>query len=544
MDQWREFQARVRDAVTSPVLTYEQRVMALAKLAENALPYPEVPPEARQLMEAGVINDLEEGHAPYRPRYILPDYQRFLKQGSGFLEVPPPADLPEAINALTILYHAVPSITGMPVYLGDVDTLLEPYTAGVSDAELAGQIRLFLRLADRLFPDGFVHAVLGPRETRTGHAIFAAERGLRQVVPNWTLKYDPAITPDELLLDAIRTVFEVGKPHFANHPAMVRDLGDKYSVASCYNSLPLGGGSYTLARLNLRRLVEHALEQGHSRETILSTDLPHAARMLLAVMEARIRFIVEEARFFQHSFLASEGLVAPDRFTAMFGLVGLAEAVNLLMAPGNGNRMEYGKSPAPRYGKNPEARELAMAIMGRLREAAATPVPYCEASGGRALLHAQAGVTEDADVTPGVRIPPGDEPELIEHLLWAAPFHAYFPTGISDIFHFDHTVRENPAAVADIIKGAFKSGMREFTFNLADGEFVRVTGYLVRRADLEAVARGRASRYDTSALAKDSVPNQGVLRRAIRRVVAGEMGDPGKGQGEIPMKSPEPGARP
>lgn len=504
-----QLQADVKRTIVDPRLTYEQRVMALAKLAENVLPYPELPGEAERLLATGVLHDLAEGHAPYRPRYILPDYGKFLRQGSAYLELDPPQDLDEALNALAILYHSVPSITGYPVYLGDLDTLLEPFAAGVSDAELERKIALFLRLVDRTCQDGFVHADLGPQETRVGHAILAAERRLKQVVPNWSLKYDPSVTPDALLLDAIATCFVVSKPHFVNHPAVVQDLGPEYSVASCYNTLPQGGGSYTLPRVNVRRLVEEGLQAGHSPDQVVAEDVPAAARALLAVIAARVRFLVEESGFFATHFLVREGLVARERFTAMFGVVGLAEGVDRLLAA-------QGRKES-RYGHSPEALELAIAILDGLRETAAqTPIPYCEVTGGRALLHAQAGVSDDAGTTPGVRIPAGTEPDLLAHCLWMGRLHPYFPLGISDPMHFEPTVRANPQAVADVIKGAFQSGMREFTFALADSEFVRVTGYLVRRRDLAQYRRGEASRYDTTALSLDPMVNQAIDQRRRR----------------------------
>lgn len=60
-----------------------------------------------------------EGHAPYKPRYVLPDYARFLAHGSEWLELEGAKDLDDALSLLTILYHHVPSVTSMPVYLGN-----------------------------------------------------------------------------------------------------------------------------------------------------------------------------------------------------------------------------------------------------------------------------------------------------------------------------------------------------------------------------------------------------------------------------------------
>ncbi len=81
-------------------------------------PYPQLPAEARRALDEGVICDMFEGHAPYKPRYVLPDYARFLANGSEWLELEGAKDLDDALSLLTILYHHVPSVTSMPVYPG------------------------------------------------------------------------------------------------------------------------------------------------------------------------------------------------------------------------------------------------------------------------------------------------------------------------------------------------------------------------------------------------------------------------------------------
>ena len=126
----------VLEIIKSQSLTYEQKVNLLAQAAENTVQVLNVPERTRQYFAQKVIDDLGEGAAPYRPRYILPDYKRFLENGSEFLQLNPPQDLDEALNALLILYRHVPSITTFPVYLGSLDELIEPYTEGVSDEEL------------------------------------------------------------------------------------------------------------------------------------------------------------------------------------------------------------------------------------------------------------------------------------------------------------------------------------------------------------------------------------------------------------------------
>ncbi|WP_262250756.1 glycyl radical enzyme domain-containing protein, partial [Escherichia coli] len=86
-------QQRCPQIVTSPVLTPEQKRHFLALEAENALPYPTLPEDARQALDEGVICDMFEGHAPFKPRYVLPDYARFLANGSQWLELEGAKDL-------------------------------------------------------------------------------------------------------------------------------------------------------------------------------------------------------------------------------------------------------------------------------------------------------------------------------------------------------------------------------------------------------------------------------------------------------------------
>ena len=58
---------------------------------------------------------------------------------------------------------------------------------------------------------------------------------------------------------------------------------------------------------------------------------------LRAAKETRVRSLVEEQHFFDTHWLAKEGLIDLDRLSAMFGVFGLAECVNLLMAYENGD---------------------------------------------------------------------------------------------------------------------------------------------------------------------------------------------------------------
>ena len=504
-----EFRSRSRAIVEDVTLTYRQRMHYLAGLAEEALDGPPLGEACRNALDKRIICDMHEGPAPHRPRYLLPDYARALRQGSAHLELDPPANLDDALSFLLILYTQVPSITGYPVYLGDVDKLLAPYVDGVDDDALTVALRRFWIALDRILPDAFVHTNLGPADSRVGRIILRLERELGQVVPNLTLKVDPDITPDDYLLDAVATVFEVAQPHFVNHPMMVGDLGDEYGVVSCYNSLKVGGGSHTLVRLDLKEVARS--HQG-GLDAFFAETLPHYAELNAELIEARIRYLVERSRFFEHHFLVDEGLVALDRFSAMFGIFGLAEAVDLLMEA-QGRPGRYGHDAAANALAHRITRELAAFVEAR-------PMPYCEGNAGVCFFHSQAGIDTDLDVTAGARIPVGDEPDLYAHIAAVAPHHPLFNAGISDIFAFDDTVRRNPQAVVDVIRGAFSQGMRDFTFNLDSNDFIRITGYLVRKSDLARLDEG--VRHTSTHLGAGSVENGAVNARNPKRVISGE----------------------
>ena len=144
-DTLRKLRSIANDATLNPA----QKARYLSLEAENLLPYPSLDAETRQALDERVICDMYEGHAPYKPRYVLPDYGVVLQKGSEYLELPAPTTLDEAINTLMIAYHHVPSVTGMPVYIGQLDELLLPFCEGVSDDDLYRTIRLFWRYLDR-----------------------------------------------------------------------------------------------------------------------------------------------------------------------------------------------------------------------------------------------------------------------------------------------------------------------------------------------------------------------------------------------------------
>ncbi|RKR53968.1 YjjI family glycine radical enzyme [Yokenella regensburgei] len=496
------FSQRCQQIVTSARLSPEQKRHFLALEAENALPYPMLPAEARAALDEGIICDMFEGHAPFKPRYVLPDYARFLAQGSQWLELAGAEDLDDALSLLTILYHHVPSVTSLPVYLGHLDKLLQPYVRILTQEEIDIRIKRFWRYLDRTLPDAFTHVNIGPEDTPVTRAILRADAELKQTAPNLTFIYDPEITPHDLLLQVAKNICECSKPHIANGPVNDKIFTkNHYGVVSCYNSLPLAGGGSTLVRLNLQQIAERS----ESIDDFFTRTLPYYCQQQIAIIDARCEFLYQQSRFFENSFLVSEGLIDPQRFVPMFGMYALAEAVNLLCEKA-GNHA--------RYGKDEEANALGYRISEQLaRFVESTPVKYGWQH--RALLHAQSGISSDVGTTPGARLPYGDEPDPITHLRTVAPHHAFYPAGISDILTLDETVKRNPQAVMQLCLGAFASGMREFSANVSGNDLVRVTGYMVRLSDLEKY-REEGSRSNTTWLGEEAARNTRILERQPR----------------------------
>ena len=496
--------SEVYDIVTSTHLNYHQKLNQLCIQAENLLDVLDIPEDFQYFYSHGALCDMNEGHAPYRPRYVMVDFEKFMRQGSEFLRIDPPQDLDEAIAALEILYYHVPSITTKPVYLGNLDKLLEPFLDGMSDAEAKKKIARLLVYCDRTIANAYSHANIGPEPTRAGRIIMELENELQLEVPNLSLKYDPNVTPDDFAELAIRTSLKCANPAICNHLAHKDTYTFDYGVSSCYNVLPLRGGAYTLSRIVLPRLAEMA----SSVEEFMNDLLPRACKALGEYMNARVSFLVEKSGFFQSDFLAREGLVERERFVGMYGLAGLGDCVNYLLRDKN-----------VRYGNDAEADDLADRIMQYIEKFVAEfPAKYSELGGGHFMLHAQAGLATDG-VTSGVRIKVGDEPEnLLDHFRHSARFHRFFPTGCSDIFPFDTTAERNPAALLDIVKGAFSLGDKYCAFYGSDSDLVRITGYLVKRSDLEKYERGEVVLQDNVINGSSNYRMNRLADRKVRSV--------------------------
>ena len=499
---------KLRSIANDGTLSPAQKKHFLSLEAENMLPYPALDAETQEALDQRVICDMYEGHAPYKPRYVLPDYSIVLGKGSNYLELPIPETLDEAINTLMIAYHHVPSVTGIPVFIGRLDELLLPFCDGVSDEELDEKIRLFWRYLDRTLPDAFMHANIGPSDNRVARAILRIDAELKQTAPNLTLLYDPEVSGDEILAIASRNIVDCCKPHIANHPLHAAAFDERgYGIVSCYNVLPIAGGASTLTRINLKEVALRS----DGEDDLLTRQLPLYVDLNFRLTQARIDYLFNESNFFQ-SFLVDEGWIEPDRFTAMFGVFAMAEAVDALQAK---------EGRAGRYGFDEQANALGHRISRALADAV-NGQPLNNAWRSRALLHSQAGLSDDVETTPGVRIPYGTEPDPVTHVEALSPHHPYYPSGISEILTVDESVTNNPEAVQQLCKGAFARGFREFTVNVASNDLVRVTGYMVRLSDIRKFNEQKGSRTNTTVLGAEAADVTGILDRKPR-VVGNEL---------------------
>ncbi len=457
-----------------------------------------------ELKERGLLCDIGEVYTPYCPRYLLPDYEKLMKNGCKFLRIDPPRNLKDAILALKIFYRHVPSVTHYPVYLGRLDRLLESF---IEDEQQAYELIYdFLVFLDRSIPDSYCHANIGPEQTVTGSIIVEIETKLKKAIPSITLLYDPEITPNNFVQKCVICELACAKPSFAND-AVYRDLyPDGYGIASCYNALPIGGGAFTLSRLVLKNMADAACNSLDFFENIL----PMCVDNLCKFMDEKISFMVEKTHFFTSSFLVREGFLSLDKFSGMVGIVGLAECANVL-AQKDGIEGSYGK--------NKQVDDIAETVMQAVKNKLSQfKSNYCASNNHQFTLHAQVGIDADIGISPGARIPIGEEIYLYDHIRHAGRFHQYFTSGVGDIFPFDKTAKSNPQAIVDIINGAFASGMRYFSTYCDDCDVVRITGYLVKRSDMDNLAKGTAIPQANTRWGLGSRDNNRSLERKVRNL--------------------------
>ncbi|MCG8483927.1 MAG: YjjI family glycine radical enzyme [Clostridia bacterium] len=493
---------------TSTTLTYQQKLFGLANIAERLVDPMELlnfSEEEMKYIENDWICDLNEGYVIYRPRYIVPDYTMFVTNGCEFLDLEPPQNLDELLDGLLILYRHVPSITSFPVFIGHLDRLIDPF---ITDEEIDYvKIKRFLNHVDKTITDSFCHADIGPKKTKAGELILKAVIELKNPTPNMTIKYDRSVTDKDFALKAIEACLRVAKPSFSNNKQYCKDVGE-HAIVSCYNALPIAGGAYTLPRLRLGTIARAT----SSLDELLNEALPKVSTVMLSIMDKRIKFLVEKSNFFETSFLVQEKFIKRENFTAMFGMVGLADAVNHILKIEGLNET---------FGSSDRGDEIGHKIMEVMDKSVQEHTGvYVERTDHQYLLHAQVGADlsdEDKSNTPAHRIRVGEEPELPVHVKQAGQFHKYFPSGTGDLFAFDQTYLDKKEALLDIINGAFDSGYRYITTYLQNSDLIRVTGYLVKKSEIEKYLNGKAVLRDTTAMGQGTNKNANVFKRRTRK---------------------------
>ncbi len=496
---FQDFQNEVLRLITDPKLTFRERMIELAKVADDQVNIIEYSETTRKLIDKNIVFQMYEGSAPFRPRYCVPDYSLFMKQGSEFLQLEPPTDIWTAVGNLMCFYHNQTGAGGLPVYAGCLDELLDPFIADEAEARKA--IKILLTHMDTTNGDAFFHADLSGHDNKAARILLELSAEMQRPCPNMSMLYR-ADTPDELALAAIRAGLECSKPSFANDALYREDNGD-YAVVSCYNTLPIGGSGMTLVRLNMQYLPQLAT----SKEQLLDEVIPAVTAAMCEVIDKRTQFIVDTCHYYENTYMFKEGLLHNDdeHMIGMFGYVGLAECVNGILKPAD---------VSGRYGNCEEADALGEAIMERMY----AEINKYKPKYGKIRLHAQVGVMSDTDCSPGGRIPIGDEPELPLHLHQFARMHKYCAAGCGDIFPFDDTAKRNPEAILDIIKGAFAVGVRYLSFYSNNSDMVRITGYLVKRSDIEKLSNGQQTIHDATVLGKGITEGLGLLDRKVRGV--------------------------
>lgn len=83
MERVNSIRETMLNTVKSPTLTHEQKVANMANHADSLLEVLNLPEGLDELLnvpqDRQCICDLFEGHAPLRPRYIIPDYEKLMR---------------------------------------------------------------------------------------------------------------------------------------------------------------------------------------------------------------------------------------------------------------------------------------------------------------------------------------------------------------------------------------------------------------------------------------------------------------------------------
>ncbi len=494
----------ILDIVNASEWTTGQKHHILSNIAERLISCKEsmnFTDEEMEYMDKMYYDDLNEGNTPYKPRYILPDYVKFMKQGSKFLGIKSPTNLDEAIDALEILYAHVPSVTSYPVYIGQLDELLEPFIKDTEDDYI--KVDRFLNHIDKTIPDSFCHANIGPRDTIVGRMILRSCIEHPSPTPNISMKVDTDKTPLDFLAYAMKASLKSAKPAYANHKLYSSETHD-YAIVSCYNSLQIGGGGSTLPRLKFLAPVN---DSKNSKE-YMEKYLPKAVDIFLSILNKRHTYIMN-SRFFKDDFLVKEGLLFANKFIGMFGIIGLGTAVDTLMKKdGINSKMGYGE----------QANKLATQIMDytdkRLKD-------YNKKNNTNFKIHAQVGAnlqSIDEGMSLATRVSVDTKMDIFDHLKHIGAYQKYCLAGTGEHFAFDPLWESRTDKLASIINTGLKiPGTRYIGVYGQESDYIRVTGYLVKRSEVDKFENDVATLRDTASMGSGTNKNTNVFNRKTHR---------------------------
>ena len=171
-----------------------------------------------------------------------------------------------------------------------------------------------------------------------------------------------------------------------------------------------------------------------------------------------------------------------------------------------------------RFGYGDAANELGLKIVEKLNSIVTSyKSPYVGAAYKNShVMHCQVGIDTDTGISPGCRIPVGEEPEIFKHLIQSAPYHKYFFNGIGDIFVFEDTYKEHPEAIVNVIDGAFKAGIRYISAYSGGCDVVRVTGYLVKKSEVAQLESGQAVKNNATVFGMNAKNGAKAFDRRLR----------------------------
>ena len=235
--------------------------------------------------------------------------------------------------------------------------------------------------------------------------------------------------------------------------------------------------------------------------------LPKSVDIMLSILMKRHDYIMNTI-FWEVDYLVRESFIKKENFLPMFGLIGLGSAVNHLM------NLE-GKDL--KMGHDDEANELGDKIMAYMDKRVEE---YNSKHKTNIQLHAQVGANLqeiDNGLSLATRVPIGTEPELFDHLKHIGQYQTYCKAGCGEHFSFDPIWEKRTDKLAGILESAFKlPGTRYIGVYGQESDFVRVTGYLVRRSEIEKLRNGEAVLRDTDAMGQGTDDSAQALTRKKR----------------------------